>query len=212
MKKSLLIFTLIFLSITALNAQIKHIVDAGNGGFQFTPMNVDITVGDTVEWHWVSGSHTTTSDSLSGGNVWDAPLTSVNPVFSIVITAPGVHHYHCIPHQGLGMVGTITASLPTGVKDQGVNLSSFDLYQNFPNPFNPSTVISYSIPSGAQVNLTVYNSVGQQVAVLVNGYQSAGAHSVVFNSSVLSGISSGVYYYRLNAGNINKTLKMLLIK
>jgi hypothetical protein len=110
------------------------------------------------------------------------------------------------------MVGTITASMPTAVNDEKINLSTFNLYQNYPNPFNPSTVISYSIPSASQVNLTVYNSLGQQVAELVNENQSAGVHSVVFNSSVLSGISSGVYFYRLKAGSIDKTRKMLLIK
>ncbi|HSD63420.1 MAG TPA: T9SS type A sorting domain-containing protein [Ignavibacteriaceae bacterium] len=212
MKKSLLVLVLLFVMINVVNAQTKHIVQATNSGFQFIPMNVDITVGDTVEFQWLDGSHTTTSDNTSGQNVWDAPLTVSSPTFSVVITAPGIHHYHCIPHQSLGMVGTITASSPTAVDDQKLNLSTFNLYQNYPNPFNPSTIISYSIPSASQVNLTVYNALGQQVAELVNQNQAAGAHSVVFNSSVLSGLSSGIYFYRLKAGSLDKTRKMLLIK
>jgi plastocyanin len=212
MKKSWLVLVLLIMLINGINAQTKHIVQATGSGFQFIPMNIDITVGDTVEWHWLDGVHTTTSDSTTGQNVWDAPLTSSNPVFSIVITSPGIHHYHCIPHQTLGMVGTITATMPTAINDQKINLSTFNLYQNYPNPFNPSTVISYSIPSESQVNLTVYNSLGQQVVELVNQDQSAGAHSVVFNSSVLSGLSSGIYFYRLKAGSMDKTRKMLLIK
>ncbi len=212
MKKSWLILVLLTALFNLTNAQTKHIVQATSNGFQFIPMNVDITVGDTVEWHWIDGAHTTTSDSTSGQNVWDSPLSSSFPVFSTVITTPGIHHYHCIPHQSLGMVGTITASMPTAVNDRKVDLSSFNLYQNYPNPFNPSTVISYSIASAGQVHLKIYNSLGQQVAELVNEYQSAGAHSIVFNSTSLHGFSSGVYFYRLEAGKVSKTRKMLLIK
>ncbi len=212
MKKSSLIIVLLAALLSVTNAQTKHIVEATSNGFQFIPMNVDIMVGDTVEWHWIAGAHTTTSDSTTGQNVWDEPLTSGNPVFSIVITTPGIHHYHCNPHQSLGMVGTITASMPTGVKDQKIDVSSFSLYQNYPNPFNPSTVISYTISTAGQVHLKVYNSLGEQVAELVNGFQSAGAHSVVFNSNAAQGFSSGVYFYRLEAGKVSKTRKMLLIK
>ena len=173
--KKWFLFAVCFLFVTAyLNAQTKHIVQATSNGFQFIPMNVDIVVGDTVEWHWVDGSHTTTSDSTTGQNVWDAPLNSSQPVFSVVITSPGIHNYHCIPHQGLGMVGTITATAPTAVKDEKIDLSGFSLYQNYPNPFNPSTVISYTIPSSGLVNLIVYNTLGKEVVTLVNEIQSSG--------------------------------------
>ena len=212
MKKSSLIPVLAALLLNFSFAQTKHIVQATSNGFQFIPMNVDIAVGDTVEWQWLDGVHTTTSDSTTGENVWDATLSSSSPVFSIVITTPGVHHYHCTPHLSLGMVGTITATVPTAINHQKNNLSDFYLYQNYPNPFNPSTVISYSLSTPSLVNLKVYNALGQQVADLVNGYQSAGAHSVVFNSSAFNGISSGVYYFRLKAGNLVKSRKMLLIK
>ena len=212
MKKSRLILMFAVLLLNFSLAQTKHIVQATSNGYQFIPMNVDIAVGDTVEWQWLDGVHTTTSDSTTGENVWDATLSSSSPVFSIVITTPGVHHYHCTPHLSLGMVGTITATMPTGVYDHKTDLSNFYLYQNYPNPFNPSTVISYSLPSSSLVHLKVYNALGQQVADLVNGYQSAGAHSVVFSSSAFNGISSGVYYYRLKAGNLEKSRKMLLIK
>ncbi len=211
--KKWFLFAVCFLFVTVyLNAQTKHIVQATSNGFQFIPMNVDIVVGDTVEWHWVDGSHTTTSDSTTGQNVWDAPLSSSQPVFSIVITSPGIHHYHCIPHQSLGMVGTITATTPTSVKDEKIGLSGFSLYQNYPNPFNPSTVISYTIPASGLVNLTVYNPLGKEVVTLVNETQSSGNHSVVFNTSILSGLASGIYYYRLSAGSLTSTQKMLLLK
>lgn len=83
------------------------------------------------------------------------------------------------------------------------------LAQNYPNPFNPSTNISYSIPNNSRVLLKVYNSLGKEVATLVNGNQSAGAYSVTWDAS---SVSSGVYFYQLVAGENIKTKKMILIK
>ena len=89
----------------------------------------------------------------------------------------------------------------------------FILSQNYPNPFNPTTKITYSIPSnvlnGLKVNLSVYNILGQEVAVLVNSVQNAGNYEVEFNASNLS---SGAYLYRLSAGAFIQTSKMILMK
>jgi photosystem II stability/assembly factor-like uncharacterized protein len=87
---------------------------------------------------------------------------------------------------------------------------NYSVSQNFPNPFNPSTVIKYQIPQNSFVSLKVYNSLGQEAATLVNGMINAGTHEVQFNASNLS---SGVYYYVINAGNdFVQTKKMILIK
>ncbi len=87
--------------------------------------------------------------------------------------------------------------------------NGFSLEQNYPNPFNPSTNISYSVPVSGIVSLDVYNLKGQKVAGLVNGVQSAGAHTVAFDASNLS---SGIYVYRLTAGSLISVKKMMLIK
>ena len=92
---------------------------------------------------------------------------------------------------------------------QIASITDYALYQNYPNAFNPSTQISYDLPKATNVTLTVYNILGNKVAELVNGYNDAGRHTVNFDASKLS---SGVYFYTLNAGGKIVTNKMILSK
>ncbi|MDR3503121.1 MAG: T9SS type A sorting domain-containing protein [Legionella sp.] len=87
--------------------------------------------------------------------------------------------------------------------------AQFNLFQNYPNPFNPSTVISYSLPSASNVKLIVYNTLGQAVKVLENGFKNAGNYSVNFNAS---GLPSGIYFYKIEEGQFSQIKKMILIK
>jgi len=98
---------------------------------------------------------------------------------------------------------------PAASVDDGEVPQSFALEQNYPNPFNPSTTISYTIPKSGRVTLKVYSVLGSEVATLHDGYQSAGTHSVEFNAADLP---SGVYFYRLEAGDQSSTKKLLLLK
>ncbi|MCY7363592.1 MAG: T9SS type A sorting domain-containing protein [Ignavibacteria bacterium] len=93
----------------------------------------------------------------------------------------------------------ITTSLPT----------EFSLSQNYPNPFNPSTVINYELPSSNFVTLKIYDLVGKEVATLMNEKLDAGRYSAKFNGSNLS---SGMYFYKISAGNFTFVKKMVLIK
>ncbi len=86
---------------------------------------------------------------------------------------------------------------------------TFNLDQNYPNPFNPSTTITYSVPQSGKVKLAVYNLIGQEVAVLVNGVVSEGSHQVEFNAKSLP---SGAYFYKLQGENSVSVKKMLLLK
>ncbi len=90
----------------------------------------------------------------------------------------------------------------------------FTLFQNAPNPFNPSTVIGFDLASDMPVRLAVYSAAGQKVRELVSGHMSAGQHSVAWDGRDDTGqpVSSGVYLYCLEAGGRSETRKMLLIR
>lgn len=89
------------------------------------------------------------------------------------------------------------------------NVTNFILAQNYPNPFNPSTTINYSIPNRLFVNISVYNSLGQKVAELVNEEKDAGSYQTSFEALDLS---SGIYFYQIISGSFSETKKMMLIR
>jgi len=99
-------------------------------------------------------------------------------------------------------------------KDPDSRPQRFSLSQNYPNPFNPRTSIRYTLPQDAQVRLTVYNVLGQKVATLVDEHQSAGYQTVSWDGKDAEGdeVSSGVYFYRLTAGEFSEVKKMMMVK
>jgi hypothetical protein len=97
----------------------------------------------------------------------------------------------------------------TGIHAHGGLPTEFQLSQNYPNPFNPTTTINFNIPKSGNVTLKVYNSLGQEVATLVNGFMAAQSYTVEFNGSRLA---SGVYFYTLNYANHAESMKMVLMK
>jgi len=100
-------------------------------------------------------------------------------------------------------------TIPTSVVNENPVVDNFYLAQNYPNPFNPSTKINYGLKKSGNVEITVYNILGNKVATLVNGIKSAGNHSVSFDASNLS---SGIYFYKIVAGDFIQTKKMILEK
>jgi beta-glucanase (GH16 family) len=98
---------------------------------------------------------------------------------------------------------------PTDVKEKTISQNKFILSQNYPNPFNPGTEIKYTIPRRGFVTIKIFNLLGKEIAVLVNKEQNAGEYTTKFNAINLP---SGVYLYRIQAGNYSFTKKMILLK
>jgi hypothetical protein len=97
-----------------------------------------------------------------------------------------------------------------GISNIGSEIpKTFALYQNYPNPFNPSTIIKFDIITAGNVELLVYDITGREILRLIEGYRTAGSYSVVL---AVNELSSGVYFYKLSAGSLSETKKMLLIK
>ena len=123
-------------------------------------------------------------------------------------------HCHNLEHEDDGMMLNLEIDPATSVEEESASPESFVLHQNYPNPFNPSTIIKYSVPDvgtrhTSSVQLKVYDILGKEVATLVNKQQAPGNYSVVFNGFSLP---SGLYMYKLQAGNFSAVKKMMLLK
>ena len=100
-------------------------------------------------------------------------------------------------------------TIPVSVEDVSTLVKDYYLDQNYPNPFNPSTRINFGLKKAGNLEITVYNVLGNKVATLFNGFKSAGSHSVLFSASEFS---SGVYFYKIISEGFVQTRKMLLLK
>src|ERR1035437_4282155 len=124
------------------------------------------------------------------------PLTQGN--HTIGITAGNLNLDYAILNQQI-----------TGIRDGNKSPLSYALDQNYPNPFNPSTRINFSLAKATNVELSIYNILGQKVITLINGAMSGGAHSVLFNATHFA---SGVYFYGIKTGEFQSYKKMMLLK
>lgn len=130
----------------------------------------------------------------------DAPAEELEYRLKQIDTDGAFEYYH--------ITAKIDASSVTDVED-GTLPTEFALEQNYPNPFNPTTKISYSIPQNGQVQIKVYDMLGNEIATLVNEQKQVGNYEVNFDASNLS---SGVYLYKIVSGNYLETKKMVLLR
>jgi len=162
------------------------------------------------------------NDTLSWQLEYIAPSSvGTDTIYSVAQSVNGDEIPTDLDRWNFGNNFVITIVPPVKINDQ-FNLTEigFELMQNYPNPFNPSTKIRYAIPitnspllggaRGGFVLLKVYNSLGSEVATLVNEYTPAGNYEVEF--SARGGLASGIYYYRLEVGGYSQTRKMILLR
>ena len=145
--------------------------------------------------------------STDNGTSWTQASTGLT---STLVSALAVSGTNLFAGTDGGVWRRPLSEMITSVEGLPTDLPThFSLKQNYPNPFNPSTTISYDLPRKSQVRLAVFNALGQQVASLVDGEQQAGYYDVRFFGS---GLASGAYFYRLQAGNFVETKRLLLLK
>lgn len=107
------------------------------------------------------------------------------------------------------IIDFVATTLPSSTGDENTEIDNYFLSQNYPNPFNPSTTINFGLKKAGNVEIIVYNILGNKVSTLFNGFKLAGSHSVLFNAS---DFSSGVYFYKIVSDGFIKSRKMLMLK
>jgi hypothetical protein len=156
----------------------------------------------------ISGTGAIDRTTDDGGS-WTAVSTGMNFYTVIQALSAGPGYLYAAP-QGLSVWRRPLSEVLVGLTEPVSGPpGAFRLEQNYPNPFNPATRIRYQLPSATHVKLTVVDLLGQEVSVLVNDRRDAGIHEVTFEAAELS---SGIYLYRLQAGESVQTRKFLLLK
>ena len=156
--------------------------------------------------------------------IYNNPSQIIIPASSInAITFPGDTTLLVTENNSLGTVAIALDSIQqilfqssiTAVTNQSSRLpEQFAVSQNYPNPFNPSTIINYALPKSSLVTIKIYNMIGQEAKTLVNGELEAGNYTAQWNGDDNFGrtVASGVYIYRVVAGQYVKSLKMMFLK
>lgn len=205
MVKKLLSFSFLMVAICLQIKATTHIVQVSSN--QFTPATgLNVNVGDTVQFNWISGNHTTTSVSIPNGAApWDSPMTSSVPVFKYKVTVAGTYGYKCTPHAGGGMVGTFTASTVTGVPDFYEASISTSVY---PNPFTNELFIEQGNEQPEYSQISISDILGKQIkAVDIEMLASLSGKKRLD----VSDLPKGIYFITLK-GNGTKARTIRLVK
>lgn len=171
-----------------------------------------------ISWDEVSGNIYTGNlfyASNRTGTWTNAPILADGKTYSGVLVLDSTGRGHALAYNGESfstqeILAIHSPGILTSIDEELPHISvDYRLFQNYPNPFNPSTAITFQLPKATEVMLTVYNLLGQEIATLVNEKREAGTHTVQFDATELP---SGVYVFRLAAGNYSETRKLLLIR
>jgi hypothetical protein len=163
-------------------------VDQGGKIYSATAEGVLVSTNDGATWDDITGG-------IPGQSTWSLVITSNDNVY-VGTFIDGVCRRLS---SAITSVGETHNELPAETM----------LYNNYPNPFNPATVVRYQLPLASEVKLVVFDLLGREVSVLVDEKREAGIHEVKFDASHLP---SGVYFYRLQAGNFVETKKLVLVR
>ncbi len=171
----------------------------------------------TANPSWLPDSVMYVESIASPNNQWEAPVristpNVFQPEFISKVGFLGNSSVDCLVlWSDLNFSGLYATycDVTTGINDEQQLPQNYSLSNNYPNPFNPSTKIEFIIPDPGSVSLNIYDVLGREVATLINEVQPAGSYEITFDAS---GLSSGVYYYRITSGSFVESKKMVLLK
>jgi plastocyanin len=169
--------------------------------FRYVPAELTVQVGDRVIWTSDFIGHTVTSGTgdtdPAAGALFDTSIDFLSPTTSYTFATPGDVPYFCRPHAYWGMTGVVHVQAPAGL--DAPPWPPPRLSPAYPNPFNPQTALSLSLPAAARVRLSVHDGAGRLVALLADATLEAGEHVLVWDGSDQRGrpVASGVYTARL---------------
>lgn len=192
---------------TSVNHVIAPMMGPYSGTVTYTATVTPAPSAGTITFNWVP-SNVKTYNGVPDSLTLNTVVSATVPYQNYTITVTGTESSGPRTHT---RSWTLTVANIIGITHNSNELPLiYALGQNYPNPFNPSTQIDYTLPKQSEVVLKVYNMLGQEVATLVNhAIQQPGSYTEVFNGADLP---SGVYYYRLNAGEFTDVRKMIMIK
>lgn len=193
------------------NGVIIKTTDGLNWNYQINPNTSNRTLNNlfflNTNEGWAVGDNGVILHTTNGGIDWSIILNgwTNNMLLSVQFTSQ-TNGYILGNNKTLFKYGLLT-----DIEEQPTQPTEFKLEQNYPNPFNPFTTITYHLPKTTNVELKVYDVLGNEIATLVNEEKPAGVYNVEFESKS-STLSSGIYFYKLTAGDFVSTKKMILIK
>jgi hypothetical protein len=160
--------------------------------------------------------------TITDEQVYSAESITVGPNFTVASTGKATLHSKTLAIRAEffviagGSLNTITDTPPTSIKQKEVVIlpENFLVHQNYPNPFNPQTSIVFELPKNTNVNISIFNVLGQKVKTLVNSQYGAGVHTVRWNGKDKNNnqVASGLYLYKIQTGNYKKVMKMNLTR
>lgn len=204
------LYILIVAGLITCQAQATKITVAVSN-FSFTPQTVTATVGDTIRWVRVSGTHTTTCDGTNGTSLpsgaasWDAPINSNNTSFEYVLTKAGTYNYVCTPHAPT-MAGVLNVTGTSSIIDHSNENSFLEIN---PPAYKSTATIRFGLNNQATTQLGIYDFSGRLCQTLVNETLQSGQHIVEWQADQLP---QGIYFCRLQTKDFTLTRKFLRVK
>jgi hypothetical protein len=178
------------------------------GGVDVAVSSGTLGIGSSTGIKLMNGD-ITHSAKFTGATTKTFTFTAPSTPGTVTMAITGAGGSSSPPNWNHGISIAIIVTPISGISKIEETANSYSLAQNFPNPFNPVTKINYSIPKSSNVIINIYDILGQKVESLVNEKQNAGIYSVDFDGSKLS---SGIYYYKIEAGEFTSVRKMTLVK